>query len=95
MTHRVYDITLVQYKAGLCHFVTRTIYANAGLFLLAQTIGPTGPFMLDIFGPAGPSMYPDQIFCYRDSTTQCCINNRTSHRSKANALFHKVYARTL
>ena len=71
--------------------MTWTIYAHAGPFLLAQTIGPTGPIMLDIFGPAGPSMYLDQIFCYRDSTTQCRINNRTSHRSKANTLFHKVY----
>ena len=23
--------------------------------------------MLDIFGPAGPSMYPEQIFCYTAS----------------------------
>ena len=26
--------------------------------------GPGGPFMLDIIGPAGPLMYPDQIFRY-------------------------------
>ena len=37
---------------------------HGGPFLLAHAIDPTGPFMLDIFGPAGPSMYPDQIFCY-------------------------------
>ena len=23
--------------------------------------------MLDIIGPAGPLMYPDQVFCYRPS----------------------------
>ena len=28
--------------------------------------GPGGPFMFDIIGPAGPLMYPDQIF--RDSS---------------------------
>ena len=32
VTRRVCDVTLVQYKAGLCHFVTRTIYAYAGHF---------------------------------------------------------------
>ena len=67
MTRRVCDVTLVQYKAAwplpfrdpdhLC--LWRTIFVS--------TIGPTGPFMLDIFGPAGPSMYQDQIFCYRSS----------------------------
>ena len=31
----------------------RTTYDNIN--------GPGGPFMLDIVGPAGPLMYPDQI----------------------------------
>ena len=29
----------------------------------------SGPFMLDIFGPAGPFMHPDHIFLYRSQTT--------------------------
>ena len=36
----------------------RTTYDNIN--------GPGGPFMFDIIGPAGPLMYPDQIF--RDSS---------------------------
>ena len=32
----------------------RTAYDNIN--------GPGGPFMFDIIGPAGPLMYPDQIF---------------------------------
>ena len=35
----------------------RTTYDNIN--------GPGGPFMLDIIGPAGPLMYPDQISRYR------------------------------
>ena len=35
----------------------RTTYDNIN--------GPGGPFMFDIIGPAGPLMYPDQIFRYR------------------------------
>ena len=31
---------------------------------------------LDIFGPAGPSMHPDQIFCYRPSS--CVLNLKWS-----------------
>ena len=34
----------------------RTTYDNIN--------GPGGPFMFDIIGPAGPLMYPDQIFRY-------------------------------
>ena len=37
----------------------RTTYDNIN--------GPGGPFMLDIIGPAGPLMYPDQISRYRSS----------------------------
>ena len=33
----------------------RTTYDNIN--------GPGGTFMFDIVGPAGPLMYPDQIFC--------------------------------
>ena len=29
--------------------------------------------MLDIFGPAGPSMYPDQIFCYSTRLTRLVV----------------------
>ena len=38
----------------------RTTYDNIN--------GPGGPVMFDIIGPAGPLMYPDQIF--RDRTTK-------------------------
>ena len=38
----------------------RTTYDNIN--------GPGGPFMFDIIDPAGPFMYPDQIF--RDSKTK-------------------------
>ena len=34
----------------------RTTYDNIN--------GPGGPFMFDIIDPAGPLMYPDQIFRY-------------------------------
>ena len=37
----------------------RTTYDNIN--------GPGGPFMFDIIGPAGPLMYPDQIFRYSPS----------------------------
>ena len=42
----------------------RTTYDNIN--------GPGGPFMFDIIGPAGPLMYPDQIF--RDRSIQKSIN---------------------
>ena len=35
----------------------RTTYDNIN--------GSGGPFMFNIIGPAGPLMYPDQIFCDR------------------------------
>ena len=39
----------------------RTTYDNIN--------GPGGPFMFDIIGPAGPLMYPDQIFRYSTTIT--------------------------
>ena len=58
------------------HAWTRTIYVLPGPFMSVhkwsgRTIydninGLGGPFMFDIIGPAGPLMYPDQIF--RDSS---------------------------
>ena len=45
----------------LCFY--RTTYDNIN--------GPGGPFMFDIIGPAGPLMYPDQIFRYRSIPNLC------------------------
>ena len=37
----------------------------SGRTIFVVIAGPTGPFMSNICGLAGPFMHPDQIFCYR------------------------------
>ena len=39
-----------------------------------NTNGLGGPFMFDIIGPAGPLMYPDQIFCDSPILVYCSIS---------------------
>ena len=57
----------------------RTTYDNIN--------GPGGPFMSDIIGPAGPLMYPDQIFCDRFS--------KSSHKYTFMACYNRDRGRSL
>ena len=57
--------SLFAYPDHLCF--DRTIYDNIN--------GSGGPFMFDIIGPAGPLVYPDQIFRDRPYTINLICNN--------------------